>query len=97
MVKSCPSGLLTTSPKQCSVDNAEEYHRRAYFLSFLDTCILQLKERFTDHSAKTCKISAVISGFMDGCSVSDLEPVVELFSYVLSRDSTALKVEYKRW
>jgi hypothetical protein len=79
--------------------NAEEYYRRAYYLPFLDTCISQLNERFTDRSANAYKIRAVIPAFMDGCSFSDLEPAAELFVQVLSGlgDNMALKVEFMRW
>ena len=73
------------------------YFRRAYFLPFVDKCILQMTERFTDRSVNVYIVGAVIPAFIDKCSFLDLEPAAQFFSQLLPGDTVALKIEFMRW
>jgi hypothetical protein len=78
-------------------DSPLVYYRRVVFLPFLDTCICQLTERFSGHSAKAYLLSALIPTFCLDREFSAIADGVKMYLPFLSVEETAVEVEYLRW
>jgi len=79
-------------------NNALEYFKRAYFLPFIDTCLVQLDERFTRHAATACQLSVILPAFLNSGKFEDIVPAVELYSQFLPDGGLIpVQTEYMRW
>jgi len=79
-------------------NSAHEYYRRAVFLPFVDCCVSQMNERFSQHAVIACQLTALLPSHCAACDFGDVEPAANLYAKFLpGGDSTALRMEFLRW
>jgi len=78
--------------------NAADYCRRAVFLPFVDCCIVQMTERFSQHAATADHLIALLPTHCDTTDFSDVAPAGSFYAKFLpGGDVTALRMEFMRW
>lgn len=68
------------------------------FLPFIDTCISQLRERFSHHSVAACQLSSLLPAYCTNSDWKAIEPAGKLYSKFLPENNVAaLQMEFMRW
>ena len=75
----------------------QEYYRRAVYLPFIDTCIGQLTERFTEHHAKVQLLCSLLPSLCVGRAYSSLQEAVTIYAHLLPGSVSDVEPEYLRW
>ena len=75
---------------------AEEYFCRSIYIPFLDSVLIEFKDRFLVHNAAVCHFSAAVPGHIQAYTFEDLLPAV--YSYAQFMDSqTQVEAEFELW
>jgi len=77
---------------------ADEYYRLAVYLPFVDCCIQQLNERFSQHAVTACQLTALLPAYCTTTDFSVVEPAGALYAKFLpGKNVTTLQMEFLRW